>query len=88
MITKTWSYKNVNQKGILKSGGSAELKKGIYSSILNSCDIESCKCVKELWATINFGYNKKRKSISGITFYFDSLIEFEGFLKNIKRFTC
>lgn len=85
MITKIWTHKNVTQKGIVKSGGSVNTKEGIYSSLSHSCSIGSCKCAKGLWVAMNFGYDKRRKSVSGITFYFDNSIELAEFFRNVKN---
>lgn len=81
MITKNWLHKGVSKKGVLKSGGSVEIKKGIYTSI-NGCPIKSCKCKKGPWLLVNFGYDKYRKEVSGITYYFKNSIEFYEFLNS------
>lgn len=84
MIIKNWTHKHVDKNGILKSGGSVAIKKGVHSSSSNGCKIELCKCQKGLWILINFGYDKIRKSISGKTYYFENSIEFTSFIKNNK----
>ena len=76
MRFKRWTHKNVNIYGVLKSGGSVSTKKEVITSLTNKCTIESCKCHKVPWMSINFGYNKKKKSVSGITFYFSEESEF------------
>ncbi len=73
MIIKNWTHQNANKKGILKSGGSVKIEKGISTSLTCSCTINNCKCNKEFWLSINFGYNTKDKTVSGITFYFKDI---------------
>ena len=82
MNTRIWTHENVNKKGIIKSGGGVQIKPGIYTSIFHSCTLKSCKCSKDHWVCINFGYDKKRKSVSGITFYFQNDVEFSNFMIN------
>ena len=79
MIIKKWKYKNVTRNGVVKSGGAVKVKKGLYTSIDDSCKIISCKCYKGHWISVNLGYNNKQKSVSGRTFYFDSMKEFNDF---------
>lgn len=81
MNTKEWIYKNVSKSGAISSGGFIEIKKGLYTSLHNRCKISDCNCIKKHWFCINFGYCKKDKSVSGITFYFDSISEFTDFIK-------
>jgi hypothetical protein len=80
MTTKNWTHKNVNAKGVVKTGGSVNVIQGIRTSLTNGCKIPTCKCIKGFWVSVNFGYDKKNKSVSGITFYFDNSIEFDNFL--------
>ena len=83
MIIKNWTHHHVNENGILKSGGSVDLKKVIRTSSSDGCLIESCKCQKGLWVSINYGYDKKRKVLSGVTYYFANSIEFNAFTKKL-----
>lgn len=79
MTTKKWTHQNVNSKGFLKTGGAIITTPGIHTSPTHSCTIPICKCINGFWVSINFGYDEKNKSVSGITFYFDSAFEFNNF---------
>lgn len=82
MNTRIWTHNNVNYNGSIKSGGSVQVKAGIYTSLYHSCTLKSCSCSKRIWITMNFGYDKKRKSVSGITFHFDNNMEISKFIKS------
>ncbi len=82
MTIKNWTHKNVNSKGIVKGSGSVNLKKGISTSVENGCTIPTCKCYKGSWLTISFGYDRKNKSISGTTLFFNNSAEFNNFISN------
>lgn len=82
MTIKNWTHKNVNSKGIVKAGGSVSLKRGISTSVENGCAIPTCKCIKGSWVSINFGYDRSNKSVSGTTLYFDNAIQFKNFIRN------
>ena len=84
MTVKSWTHENINKNGIKKSGGRINTKKGIYSSELHACTLPFCKCIKGDWVSINFGYDAKKKAVSGITFYFDNTIEFDEFLEKLE----
>lgn len=71
MVTRIWTHYNVTQNGKIKFGGAVFTKAGIYTSLVHGCTIKTCKCIKGYWVTINFGYDKKRKSVTGMTFYFN-----------------
>ena len=68
MTSKVWTHKDVNSEGKVKSGGSVVFKKGIYTSLSHGCKIDSCKCRKGFWLSINFGYNKKERQYPGLQF--------------------
>lgn len=84
MTIKNWTHQNVNAKGVVKTGGSVITKQGIYTSLTHGCTIPTCKCIKGFWVSVNFGFDKKSKCVSGITFYFDNEIEFNNFLINVR----
>ena len=84
MTIRSWIYNNVNKKGVVKSGGTVETKKGINSSKLHGCTLPSCKCIKGDWVSISLGYDAEKKTVSGITFYFDNSAEFEEFLLKLE----
>jgi hypothetical protein len=80
MTTKVWDYGEVSPTGIIKSGGTIRVKKAIHTYVFDGCTLPECKCFKGPWVSFNFGYDKKRKTVSGITCRFDTPTEFDKFL--------
>lgn len=74
MKIEHWTHENVLPDGICLSGGKVDPNPGIRLSqpISGGCGLEHCNCSAGHWLCINFGYNKKTKTVSGVTVYFDN----------------
>lgn len=85
MTVKRWTHSNVNSKGLIKTGGGVNTTPGIYSSIKDGCTLPGCKCIKTPWVAFNFGYDRKTKSVSGVTVYFTTEDELNSFIRNFNK---
>jgi len=73
-----WKHENVSLNGKVKNGGAVKTDVGIdFSTPDGNCGMDGCHCSDGHWMSICFGYNKKEKSVSGITINFGSRLELE-----------
>lgn len=79
-----WNHKKVRPDGILITSDGQKIPLGIVPKIIRSpddggCGCKDCDCEK-MWAiSINYGYNKKKSSVNGLTIIFDNQAEFMNF---------
>jgi spore coat protein U-like protein len=85
MEIKEWVHKNVSPDGFLKTGGRVKTEKGICTSQTDGCTIKTCRCVKGHWVSLNFGYDKKQKTVSGITLYCTNKKEYNQLLTALQN---
>jgi hypothetical protein len=82
---KFWTHGSVNRQGMLKAGGGVNTTPGIYPSLKDGCTLPECRCIKTPWVAFNFGYNRKTKSVSGVTVYFEDEAALNKFIRNFNH---
>ena len=78
MNIEKYVHKDVNKKGIVKSGGAVETKPFLRIGRANGCGLPDCHCSDGYWISIGFGL--KKGVVEGVKVTFEDKEEMKRYL--------
>ncbi len=78
MRIRNWKHINVDEKGIIASGGAVHTEPAIkYSANNGGCGSNGCHCSDGHWICLCNGRDAEKSEVSGTTLHFDDIYEMQ-----------
>lgn len=82
MKTKHWKHEQVNEKGIVESGGAVSTERNVKIFKGTPCNCNTCNNEHD-FIVVNYGRNPLTSEVNGMTLYFNNTKQLNQFVEKL-----